>query len=90
MVNEKHPLRVYVQLEGDCNGVYVSNKSLKGFSVKELLKGRSNASFSYQVVANRKDELAMDGTVNSKNADVRFPKAATPMKQIKKSAKKYK
>ena len=90
VVNEKHPLRVYVQLEGDCNGVYVSNKSLKGFSVKELLKGRSNVSFSYQVVANRKDELAMDGTVNSKNADVRFPKAATPMKQIKKSAKKYK
>ena len=89
VVNEKHPLRVYVQLEGDCNGVYVSNKSLKGFSVTELLKGRSNVSFSYQVVANRKDEIAKDGTVNSKNADVRFPEAATPMKQKKNNSKKY-
>jgi len=88
VVNEKHPLRVYVQLEGDCKGVYVTNKSLKGFSVKELAKGRSNVSFSYQVVANRKDELAKDGTVNSKNADVRFPKAASPMKQNKIASKK--
>ena len=89
IVNEKHPLRVYVQLEGDCNGVYVTDKSLKGFSVKELAKGKSNVAFSYQVVANRKDELAKDGTVNSKNADVRFPKAATPMKQKKIASKKY-
>jgi len=88
VVNEKHPLRVYVQLEGDCNGVYVYNKSLEGFSVKELVKGKSNVLFSYQVVANRKDELAKDGTVDSKNADVRFPKAATPMQQKKLVAKK--
>ena len=89
VVNEKHPLRVYVQLEGDCNGVYVTNKSLEGFSVKELAKGNSNVAFSYHVVANRKDELAKNGTVNSKNADVRFPKAATPMKQNKTASKKY-
>lgn len=89
IVNEKHPLRVYVQLEGDCNGVYVINKTINGFEVKELAKGKSNVSFSYQVVANRKDELAKDGTVNSKNADVRFPKAAIPRKQKKIASKKY-
>lgn len=89
VVNEKHPLRVYLQLEGDCNGVYVTDKSLKGFSVKELLGGKSNVAFSYHVVANRKDEMAKDGTTNSKNADVRFPKAATPMKQQIKASKKH-
>lgn len=89
IVNDKHPLRVYVQLEGDCNGVYVTNKTINGFEVKELAKGKSNVSFSYQIVANRKDELAKDGTVNSKNANVRFPKAATPKKQKKLTSKKY-
>ncbi len=29
VVNEKHPLKVFIQLEGDCNGVYVTNKSEK-------------------------------------------------------------
>lgn len=75
-INEKHPLRVYIQLEDDCNGVFVTNKSVNGFTVKELVNGTSNAKFSYHIVANRKDDIATDGTINSKNADVRFPKAA--------------
>jgi len=30
-INDKHPLRVFIQLEGDCNGVYVANKTKTGF-----------------------------------------------------------
>ncbi len=52
-VNEKHPLKVFVQLEDDCNGVYVK-KYKDGFEVIELQNGTSNAKFSYRVVAKRK------------------------------------
>ena len=45
-VNEKHPLRVFVQLEGDCKGVYVENKTRNGFDVVELAGGNSNVKFS--------------------------------------------
>jgi len=74
-VDEKHPLRVFVQLEGDCNGVFVANKSAEGFDVIELAGGASNASFQWFVSANRADEVLDNGRV-SKNADARFPAAA--------------
>ena len=35
-VDENHPMKVFVTLEGDCNGVYVTNKSADGFDVIEL------------------------------------------------------
>ncbi|MDY0088875.1 MAG: hypothetical protein RBR78_00760 [Flavobacteriaceae bacterium] len=53
LVDEAHPLKVFVQLEGDCNGVYVANKSAKGFDVVELGNGSSNVDFSYTIVATR-------------------------------------
>ena len=56
---------------------------------KIFYKFVSNVAFSYQVVANRKDELAKDGTIKSKNTDVRFPMAATPMKPKKNASKGY-
>ncbi len=74
IVNEKHPLRVFVQLEGDCNGVYVTNKTGNGFDVIELVKGNSNVKFSWTVVANRADEVLLDGTV-SKYSEERFAPA---------------
>lgn len=72
-VNEQHPLRVYITLKGECNGVFVTNENEKGFDVVELANGKSNAKFNYQVVANRADEVNAAGEVMSKNADVRFP-----------------
>jgi len=33
---------MFIQLEGDCNRVYVSNKSSEGFDVIELQNGQSN------------------------------------------------
>jgi hypothetical protein len=71
-VDEKHPLKVFIQLEGDCNGVYVTEKTALGFKVKELQRGTSNTSFSWQIVANRADEFE-NGVLQSKHVDVRLP-----------------
>ncbi|MBM3314279.1 hypothetical protein FJY71_00345 [candidate division WOR-3 bacterium] len=49
-VNAEHPLKVFVQLEDDCRGVYV-RKDATGFDVYELQGGRSNARFSWRVLA---------------------------------------
>lgn len=72
-VDEKHPLKVFIQLEGDCKGVYVTEKSKDGFKVKELQNGKSNVEFSWQIVANRADEYE-NGILQSKHVDVRLPK----------------
>lgn len=83
IVDNKHPLKVFIQLEGDCNGVYVTNKSSTSFTVKELQNGTSNVSFSYHIVANRKDAVDANGTVVSKFADLRFPDAPQAIPQTK-------
>lgn len=75
IVDEKHPLKVFIQLEGDCNGVYVTQKTSEGFLVKELQNGNSNVSFSWHIVANRKDEKGRTPSENSEYADLRFPNA---------------
>jgi hypothetical protein len=81
-VNEKHDLRVFIQLEADCKGVFVTNKTQQGFDVVELDGGKSNAAFSYMLTANRADEVLSDGSV-SKYADERFATAPGPeAKQI--------
>jgi len=41
--------------EGDCRGLYVSDKSPTGFEIRELQGGTSSLTFSYRVVARRKD-----------------------------------
>lgn len=48
------PYQVFVSLEGDCNGVFVTNKTSNGFDVVELRKGNSNVDFSYRIVAKRR------------------------------------
>ncbi len=85
-INKKHPLRVYIQLEGDSNGVFVTNKSSTGFDVVELAGGDSDAAFQWNIVCNRADEDLGNGRI-SRNADARFEKArpneksnATPAK----------
>ena len=54
IIDAGHPMKVFVQLEGDCNGVYVANKTSTGFDVVELQLGGSNVPFSYRVVCKRK------------------------------------
>jgi len=52
-VNERIPFKVFVQLEGEAGGVYV-RKDSTGFDVIELQHGKSDAPFSYRIVAKRK------------------------------------
>ncbi|MCW3086487.1 MAG: hypothetical protein JWP12_3853 [Bacteroidetes bacterium] len=85
VVSSEHPLRVYIQVEGDCKGVYVTNKSGNGFDVTELQAGNSNVKFSYHVVANRADQTVNGTTfVFSKE---RFSKAIPPQEAISKQPK---
>jgi hypothetical protein len=78
-IDDKHPLQVYIQLEEECNGVYVTNKSATGFDVVELMQGSSNANFTYFVSANRRDYIdQVTGEIISKHEGVRFPLAPEP------------
>lgn len=76
-VDDKHPLKVFIQLEGECNGVFVTNKSATGFDVKELQKGKSNTPFTWQIIASRADITDASGKVLSSYADIRFPVGPT-------------
>ncbi len=78
-IDANHPLKVYVTLEGDCNGVYVTNKSANGFTVKELQGGTSNAPFSWQIVANRADTKDSSGNIVSKHVGLRLPIGPGPL-----------
>lgn len=78
-VDEAHPLRVIIQLEGDCKGVYVANKTATGFEVVELQGGTSNVSFTWFVSANRADSIDENGNVISTFSTVRFGDAPGPM-----------
>lgn len=91
-VSADHPLKVFITLEGDCKGVYVTNKSDQGFEVVELANGSSNVSFSWMVVATRKNEVYTqpDGTTKKASFDVRFPTAPDmlPIQPVKKGEDK--
>ncbi|MBL8003048.1 MAG: hypothetical protein JNL05_13925 [Flavobacteriales bacterium] len=77
LVNEQHPLRVFVQLRGDCKGVYVTNETSEGFDVVELQGGTSNVPFHWTVSANRANQVLPDGTVWP-FAEERFPVTQGP------------
>lgn len=81
LVNAAHPLRAFVQLEGDCAGVYVTNKSAEGFDVVELQGGTSNVDFTWTVTGNRANVTLPDGT-EWKFAEERFPKGPVPQEKI--------
>lgn len=74
-VSSAHPLRVFIQLEDDCNGVFVTDKSAQGFKVQELSNGTSNVSFSWHIVANRKNEGGSDADAIARYSELRFPAA---------------
>jgi hypothetical protein len=60
------PLDVFIQLNGDCNGVYVVADA-RGFDVFELKGGKSSVPFTWRVVADAKSR-----------DNVRFPRAPEP------------
>lgn len=80
-IDDKHPLKVFIQLEGDCNGVFVTDKSNVGFRVKELNNGKSNVSFSWHIVGSRADSKDEKGNVNSEFENLRLPIGPTKLKE---------
>jgi len=52
-VNTTVPYHVYVTPEGDCEGLYVTNKTPNSFEVRELRGGTSNVAFEYRIIAKR-------------------------------------
>jgi hypothetical protein len=92
LVDEDHPLKVFIQLEGDCNGVYVTNKSSQSFEVKELQGGTSSVDFSWSIVATRAQEVlaSIDGKSSAKIANYswRFLNAPSPLEIITAESKK--
>lgn len=53
-VNEKHPMRIFLQEEGESNGlIVIKDADNKGFIVKEKNGGNSNITFSYRILAKR-------------------------------------
>jgi len=53
-VNTNITYHVFLTPGGDCNGLYVVNKTPTSFEVRELRAGNSSLTFSYRVVAKRK------------------------------------
>jgi hypothetical protein len=52
-VNTEVAYHVYLTPLGDCNGLYVANKTPASFEVHELGGGTSNIAFDYRIVAKR-------------------------------------
>lgn len=53
-VNTNVNYHVYLTPNGDCKGLYVTQKTASSFEVHELGKGTSNIAFDYRIVAERK------------------------------------
>ena len=49
---------VFLSPEGECQALYVTNKSAQTFEVRETQGGKSGVRFSYRIVARRKDVAA--------------------------------
>jgi hypothetical protein len=52
-VNLNMDYHVFLTPLGDCNGLYVTDKTATGFEVRELGSGTSNVSFDYCIAAKR-------------------------------------
>lgn len=52
-VNLNVEYHVFLTPLGDCNGLYIANKTATGFEVRELGGGTTNVAFDYRIVAKR-------------------------------------
>jgi len=53
-ISGKGDYHVFVTPAGDCEGLYVANRTATSFEVRELKGGTSNVNFDYRIVAHRK------------------------------------
>jgi hypothetical protein len=83
-INEQHPMKVFITLTSDCNGVFVE-KGRDHFVVRELAGGKSNASFDWRMVAKRRgledarlDDWAVQEAAMMEGTDAAFLHPAVP------------
>jgi hypothetical protein len=74
-VIETSTYHVFLTPYGDSNGLYVANRTDRGFLVQEQKGGTSNLTFSYRIVAKRK------GIVNDRLPKVTLPAPAASVSQ---------
>jgi hypothetical protein len=88
-VNTGMEYHVFLTPSGDCNGLYVTNKTANSFEVRELKGGHSNITFDYRIIAKRNgyeqirlaDKTAMIKAVPAQAARFRRkPGAEAPVK----------
>jgi hypothetical protein len=72
-VNTGTEYHVFLTPEGDCEGLYVANKTPAGFEVRELHGGHSNIAFDYRIMARRKGYESVRLADKTKQLDL--PKA---------------
>jgi hypothetical protein len=53
-INGKADYKVFLTPAGECEGLYVANRTATSFEVRELHQGTSNVQFDYRIVAHRK------------------------------------
>ncbi|MCF6276979.1 MAG: hypothetical protein L3J07_04005 [Candidatus Magasanikbacteria bacterium] len=54
IIDADKPIKVSITLTAEANGIFVSQKDVSGFTVKELQSGTSNATFDWVVIASRR------------------------------------
>jgi hypothetical protein len=54
-VNTEMDYKVFPVPNGDCRGLYVTNKTAGAFEVRELGSGTSNVAFDYRIMAVRRN-----------------------------------
>jgi hypothetical protein len=61
-VNTGSSYHVFLTPNGDCEGLYVAQKTATGFQVRELRGGKSSIAFDYRIVAKRRgyESVRMD------------------------------
>ena len=79
-VNTGLEYHVFLTPNGDCEGLYVGNRTARGFEVRELRGGHSNVAFDYRIMARR------SGYENIRLADVteRYQKMESQRRAIRK------
>jgi hypothetical protein len=53
-ISGKVDYKVFLTPSGECEGLYVANRTATSFEVRELHQGTSNVQFDYRIVAHRK------------------------------------
>ena len=53
-ISSKADYKVFLTPAGECEGLYVANRTATSFEVRELHQGTSNVQFDYRIVAHRK------------------------------------